>query len=259
MLLQGKNAVITGAGSGVGRAAVKLFAAHGANLICADINAQWAEDSAALAREEGARAVPVACDVRDRAAVDAIVAKAVSEFGRLDVMYNNAGVATADDGRPHRLIDQDDADFDRLVSINYRGVVYGCQAAVRQFMAQGGGGVIVNTASIAGLIGWGGVMYGSTKGAVVQLTRALAMEVAREGIRVNSVCPAGMMTNFGKRDGTGFEARPEQDIAKYGAMHPLGKPIAPEDCANAALFLASDLSSNITGVLLPVDGGLSAG
>jgi NAD(P)-dependent dehydrogenase (short-subunit alcohol dehydrogenase family) len=136
-------------------------------------------------------------------------------------------------------------------------VVYGCQAAIRQFEAQGGGGVIVSTASVAGLMGYGGVLYGATKGAVVQLTRALAIEVADKGIRVNAVCPAGMLTHYAGMD-------PDSEhrgriLEGMGKAHPLGKAIDPRDTASAALFLCSDLASNITGVNLPVDGGLFAG
>jgi NAD(P)-dependent dehydrogenase (short-subunit alcohol dehydrogenase family) len=256
-MLEGKNVVITGGGSGVGRAATILFARNGANVICADINPDWAAESARLAREAGGKAEAMACDVSKSADVNAIVARCVESFGRLDVMYNNAGVATASDGKPHTLIEQGDDDFDRLVSINFRGVVYGCQAAVRRFIAQGNGGTIVNTASVAGLVGWGGVMYGATKGAVVQLTRGLAIEVAKHNIRVNSVCPAGMVTNFGRTGGAGFNDLSDvEDL--YGKNHPLGRVITPEDCAEAAMFLASDRASNITGVMLPVDGGYVA-
>ena len=256
-MLEGKNVVITGGGSGVGRAATILFARNGANVICADINPDWAAESARLAREAGGKAEAMACDVSRSADVNAIVARCVESFGRLDVMYNNAGVATASDGKPHTLIEQGDDDFDRLVSINFRGVVYGCQAAVRRFIAQGNGGTIVNTASVAGLVGWGGVMYGATKGAVVQLTRGLAIEVAKHNIRVNSVCPAGMVTNFGRTGGAGFNDLSDvEDL--YGKNHPLGRVITPEDCAEAAMFLASDRASNITGVMLPVDGGYVA-
>jgi len=256
-MLEGKNVVITGGGSGVGRAATILFARNGANVICADINPDWSAESARLAREAGGKAEAMACDVSKSADVNAIVARCVESFGRLDVMYNNAGVATASDGKPHTLIEQGDDDFDRLVSINFRGVVYGCQAAVRRFIAQGNGGTIVNTASVAGLVGWGGVMYGATKGAVVQLTRGLAIEVAKHNIRVNSVCPAGMVTNFGRTGGAGFNDLSDvEDL--YGKNHPLGRVITPEDCAEAAMFLASDRASNITGVMLPVDGGYVA-
>jgi NAD(P)-dependent dehydrogenase (short-subunit alcohol dehydrogenase family) len=256
-LLAGKSVVITGSGSGVGRAAAVIFAREGARVVCADIEEGWAQATVDLIETKGA-AVAQRCDVRNRADVDGAVARAVSEFGRLDVMYNNAGVATATDGKPHSLIDQDDDDFERLVGINLRGVTYGLQAAIRQFMTQGGGGVVVNTGSVAGMVGWGGVMYGASKGGVNQITRGAAIEWAKHGIRVNAVCPAGMMTNFGKQDGAGFAKASEEMAQRYGAMHPLGRPVEPEDAANAALFLASDLSKNITGVLLPVDGGYTA-
>jgi len=258
MLLQDKSVVITGAGSGVGRAASLIFAREGARVVCADINEDWAQQTAELVREAGGRAVSVLCDVSDRSAVDAAVDRAVSEFGRLDVMYNNAGVATTIGTKRVTLIEQDEDDFQRLVSINLGGVIFGCQVAVRTFIRQGGGGVIVNTASVAGLVGWGGVMYGATKGGVVQLTRGLAVEVAPHGIRVNSVCPGGMYTNFGRTGGEGFGEIPEDKRQALGSFHPLGRPILPEECANAALFLASDLSSNVTGVNVPVDGGYCA-
>jgi NAD(P)-dependent dehydrogenase (short-subunit alcohol dehydrogenase family) len=256
-LLAGKSVVITGAGSGVGRAAALLFVRHGASVVCADVRSDWAEATVRLAQGPGS-AVAQACDVRKRAEVDEAVGRAAEAFGRLDVMYNNAGVATASDGKRHTLIDQDDDDFERLVSINLRGLTYGCQAAVRQFLAQGGGGVIVNTGSVAGMVGWGGVMYGATKGGVNQLTRSLAVEVAPHGIRVNAVCPAGMITNFGRPGGEGFGESSPETLERYAKMHPLGRPITAEDTANAALFLASDMACNITGVLLPVDGGYTA-
>jgi NAD(P)-dependent dehydrogenase (short-subunit alcohol dehydrogenase family) len=152
------------------------------------------------------------------------------------------------------LTEADQHEIDLLYGVNVNGVIYGCQASVRQFQAQGGGGVIVNTASVVGLTGYGSVLYSSTKGAITTLTRSLAMELAREGIRVNSVCPSGMPTNFMPGISTS-----EAALASMSATHPLGRPIAPEDCANGALFLACDLSANITGHNLPVDGGFSSG
>ncbi len=256
-LLQGKSVIVTGAGSGVGRAACLLFARHGAKVLALDIGLEAVEETAAMATGEGGTALARECDVGDAAAVDAAVAAAVEAFGRLDVIYNNAGITLQP--RPgyagvRKLIDTDDDEIDRIYRVNVTGVINGCKAAVRQFEKQGSGGVIVNTASVAGLIGWGGSAYGSSKGAVTLLTKTLALEVADQGIRVNSVCPAGMATNFIPGLQTSEAAK-----ASMAATHPLGRPIDPMDCANAALFLACDLSSNITGVNLPVDGGLSAG
>lgn len=257
MLLEGMSVVITGAGSGVGRAAALIFAREGARLVCADVSAASNEETAAMVRAAGGEAVAVSCNVSNEADVAAAIAKAVETYGRLDVMYNNAGIASTASGRPTPFHETDDVDFDRLNNVNFRGVFHGCRMAIRQFLKQGDNkGVIVNTASVAGMVGWGGTLYGATKGAVVQLTRGVAIENARHGIRVNSVCPAGMITNFGA-EGRG-EVTPEL-VEMYGRQHPLGQPISPEDCANAALFLASDMARNITGVCLPVDGGYVAG
>lgn len=260
-LLEGKIAVITGAGSGVGRAACLIFAKHGAKVVAADVNVAAVEETVALVKAAGGEAIAQVCDVSKADQVTALVAAAAEKFGRLDVMYNNAGITNlpkpGDTGiRKLTQVEQDEIDL--LYGVNVNGVIYGCQAATRQFQKQGGagngGGVIVNTASVVGLTGYGSVLYSSTKGAITTLTRSLAMELAGEGIRVNSVCPSGMPTNF--MPGV---AHSEAALASMSSTHPLGRPIAPEDCANGALFLASDLSANITGHNLPVDGGFSSG
>jgi NAD(P)-dependent dehydrogenase (short-subunit alcohol dehydrogenase family) len=254
-LIQGKIAIITGAGSGVGHAAALLFAQHGAKLVVSDIDAASAQATADEVKAAGGEAIAQTCNVAKASEVNALVAAAVQKFGRLDIIYNNAGITiqSAPGQGLKRFIDATQEDADRLFGVNVYGVINGCQAAIRQFEAQGGGGIIVNTASVAGLIGYGGVVYGATKGAVTALTRTLALEVAPQGIRVNSVCPAGMPTKF-----TAFSMS-QPAIANMAAAHPLGRPIEPAECASAALFLASDLASNITGVNLPVDGGLAAG
>jgi NAD(P)-dependent dehydrogenase (short-subunit alcohol dehydrogenase family) len=258
-LLDGKVAVITGAGSGVGREATLLFAQHGARVLAADINAEAVAATVAAVGKAGGKASSIDCDVADRAAVARMVAAAVMAFGRLDIMYNNAGLTIS--ARPGKglltLGETADSDIARVMAVNFNGVVHGCQEAIRQFDAQGSGGVIVNTASVAGLIGYGGVAYGASKGAVVSLTRTLALEVAARGIRVNSVCPAGMLTHFAGMDPDGPLA--EKIRASMNAAHPTGRAITPQECAKAALFLASDLASGITGINLPVDSGLSAG
>ena len=151
------------------------------------------------------------------------------------------------------------ADYERLVDINLRGVFYGCKHAVIRFKAQGGGGAIVNTGSVAGMVGWGSVVYGATKGGVNQLTRGVAIECAPFDIRVNAICPAAMpLTNFLSSPEEAFKPKSEEYVKSLGALHPLGRPITAEDCAAAAAFLASDEAKNITGVLLPIDGGFVA-
>lgn len=258
-LLEGKVAVITGAGSGVGRAAVKLWTENGAKVIAADIDLPNAEESIRLAGAPQGAAKAIACDISDPEQMNAAVALAVESFGRLDVIYNNAGITVMPvPGKGMlKLTELPPEDMRRVEDVNINGVIYGCQAAIRQFERQDSGGAIVNTASVAGLIGYGGVLYGATKGAVVALTRTLAIEIAEKNIRVNSVCPAGMLTNYG---GMSPDSEHKDKILEgMGRVHPLGKAIDPADTASAAMFLASDLASNITGVNLPVDGGLSAG
>jgi NAD(P)-dependent dehydrogenase (short-subunit alcohol dehydrogenase family) len=256
--MNGRSVVITGAGSGVGRASALAFAAEGVRVVCADIMADWAKETVRLVEEAGGTAFAHPCDVTKEQEVADGIAAAVDRFGRLDVMFNNAGVATPSGAG--KFEDYTDSDWDRLMNINARGVFYGMKHAIRQFKLQGDGGVIVNTGSVAGMVGWGGTIYGTSKGAVVQMTRAVAIEAAPYGIRVNAICPAAMpTTNFGVYDSDqAFQAKPEEHLKAAGSFHPLGEFITPEDCAAAALFLASDSARNITGVLLPVDGGYVA-
>jgi NAD(P)-dependent dehydrogenase (short-subunit alcohol dehydrogenase family) len=254
-LLEGKTAIITGGGSGVGRAACQIFARQGAKIVVADIDSLAAVSTADLLHAEGFEGISVKCDVADQASVQGLVARAVEAFGRLDIMFNNAGVTTQPGQGSRDFADAETGEINRLYGINVNGVIYGCQAAIRQFADQSGPGVIVNTSSVAGLIAYGNTIYGSTKGALTALTRALALEYAPQGVRVNAVCPAGMPTNFI----AGGLGKSEAARASMAATYPLGRPIDPEDCANAALFLASDLAKNITGVNLAVDGGLSTG
>ena len=258
-LLDGKSAVITGSGSGVGKAAALLFAENGAKVVCADVREDWNEAVVAQIRAAGGEAEAVRCDVTKRADVDAAVARAVLAYGRLDVIYNNAGVASpmTPQGAMKSFVEATDEDIDRLLAINVKGVLYGCQAAIVQFRKQGGGGVIVNTASVAGMIGWGGALYGATKGAIVNLVRRLAFELGPENIRVNNVCPGSMVTNFGI-GGLGVDL-PQAALDSMAKLQPLGRIIDPSEPAQVALFLASDLAINITGINVPVDGGVAAG
>ncbi len=256
-LLDGKSVVITGAGSGVGRASARLFAEEGAQIVVADLRGDWAKDAVAEIEAAGGTAVAVTCNVVEEDDVAAAIAAAVEHFGRLDIMYNNVGISTP---RMGMLFEEHTtADFDRLVTVNGRGVFNGCRQAVLQFKRQGDGGVIVNTGSVAGMVGFGGVPYGASKAIVIQLTRGLAVELAQHAIRVNCFCPSAMpTTNFGRAEGEEFKEQPEEYLEFAGSYQPLGRIITPEDCAYAALYLASDMSANVTGVALPVDGGYVA-
>jgi len=258
MLLEGKVAIIMGAGSGVGRASALRFAEEGASVICADIDPDRAKETVSLVEAAGGTAAAERCDVSQEADVAAVVASAVERFGRLDILFNNVGIPTPRLGMVFE--DHSVEDFDRLAAVNFRGVFLGCKHAVIQFKHHVNGGVILNTGSVAGLVGWGGTVYGATKGAVHQLTRAVAIEAAPFGIRVNAICPAGMpFTNFMAAGGMDMSYIDIDEIAKHtGSMHPLGEPITAEDCAEAAVYLCSDRAKNVTGVLLPVDGGYVA-
>ena len=255
-LLSDKVCVITGAGSGVGRSSAQLFASEGARVAVADVRDDWAADTVALIEEAGGVAVAAHCDVSDESQVEALVATAVATWGRLDVMHNNAGVSTPKPGLS--FVDHTAADWERLIGINLMGMVHGCRAAVLQFRRQGGGGVIVNTCSVAGMVGFGGVPYGVSKAGGVLLTKSLAMEVAKEGIRINAIAPATLLTNFGRDESDAFAPRSQDEIDLWGSFVPTGRATTPEECAQACLFLASDMSSNTTGAIIPVDGGYLA-
>ncbi|HSZ35894.1 MAG TPA: SDR family oxidoreductase [Acidimicrobiales bacterium] len=258
MMLNDKVAVITGAGSGVGRASARRFAEEGAKVVCVDIDLDRAKETVAELEGDGRTAVAERCDVAEDDDVAGVIAGAVQRFGRLDIMFNNVGIPTPRLG----MIFEDHSleDFERLSSVNFRGVFLGCRHAVLRFKEQGNGGVILNTGSVAGLVGWGGTVYGATKGAVHQLTKAVAVEVAPFGIRVNAICPAGMpYTGFMAAGGMEVSGDDLDAVAAHtGSMHPLGHPITAEDCAEAAVYLCSDAAANVTGVLFPIDGGYVA-
>jgi NAD(P)-dependent dehydrogenase (short-subunit alcohol dehydrogenase family) len=259
-LLDGKSAVVTGTGSGVGRASARLFAREGARVVCADLRPDWNAETVAMIEAEGGTAIAVECDVVNAEDVARVVATAAGELGRLDVMFNNAGIASS--RRGILLEEHTDEEFDRLVAVNARSVFFGCREAMLQFKRQAdegaGGGAIVNTASITGMVGLGSAVYGGTKAMIISLTRSLAIEGAAHGIRVNCICPGGMSTNFGVAQEEIGRERSPADLEMALKMHPLGLPIRPEDCAAAALYLVSDLAANVTGVALPIDGGYVA-
>lgn len=257
MRLANKVAVITGSGSGVGRASALRFSGEGAFVVCADVREDWNAETVRQVEERGGKAIALHCDVANEQDVAAAVECAASEFGRFDIMFNNAGITGLKPGVGFEDFSRED--WNRLVDVNFLGVYLGCKYSVKYFKQRKAPGVIVNTGSIAGMVGWGSVIYGATKGGVNQLTRGIAIECAPFDIRVNAICPAAMpLTNFSAAPGEEFADRPKEMLEMIDRMHPLGRSITADDCAAAAVFLASDDAKNITGVLLPIDGGFTA-
>lgn len=242
--LAGRVAIVTGGANGIGRATVELFVAEGARVVVADLDA---DAGSALASELGPDVSFQLTDVGDPGSIEAVVAHAVEQFGALDVMYNNAGVS----GVPRRFLSDTLADFDHVISVSLRGAMLGSQATARQMVEQGTGGVIINTASLAGMTPGAGVMsYRVAKAGVIHFTRCLALEVAEHGIRVNAVAPANIATAINA----------QFDMSRTIEMtQPLGRHGTPDDAAQAVLYLASDRAAQITGTVLPVDGGTSVG
>lgn len=239
----GKVALITGGGSGIGAATARLMAAGGAQVVVADLVAARAQ---AVAAEVGGTALGV--DVADRAQVETMVADAVARHGRLDVLVNNAGI-----GIFGRTPDVDPAEWDRVVAINLHAVFYACRAAIPHLIADGGG-AIVNTASISGLAGdYGFSAYNAAKAAVINYTRTLAIDHARDNVRVNALCPGLIATPLtaAAKELPGLEAHWHDQI-------PMSRAGTPEEMAEVIAFLASDAASYMTGSIVVADGGQTA-
>lgn len=248
MRLEGKVALVTGAGGGFGEGIARVFAREGARLVCADLRADAAERVAA---ETGG--IAIAGDVSRSGDVAQMVALCTERLGGLDIVVNNAG--TTHRNRP--MLEVDEAMFDRIYAVNVKSLYWMAQAAVPVFRAQGRGGSIVNISSTAGLRPRPGlVWYNGTKGAVNIITQSMAAELAPDRIRVNAICPVmgatGLLEEF-----MGAPDTPENRARFLGTI-PLGRMSTPADIANACLWLAEEASEFITGVLLPVDGGRCA-
>jgi NAD(P)-dependent dehydrogenase (short-subunit alcohol dehydrogenase family) len=256
--LQGKVAIITGAASGIGRATAELFVAQGAQVLLADIDAQRGE---ALARELGAATSFRRTDVGNALDVQALVDEAIQRFGALHIMFNNAGIS----GAQHpRFLDDDLSDFHRVIDVNLYSVLLGSRCAGK-YMAQHGGGVIINNASIAGILpGQALVSYRASKAAVIHLSKCIAIDLAEYGIRVNCLAPGHIRTPLTAFTLPGFS---EEQMVKvrdalapvWDSNQPLKRHGSPQDVAQTVLFLSSDRAAQITGVVLPIDGGITAG
>jgi NAD(P)-dependent dehydrogenase (short-subunit alcohol dehydrogenase family) len=256
--LLGKVAIVTGGASGIGAGIVEKFVAEGARVVIADVVSERGEE---LATKLGGDVVFRSTDVSDPEQVGALVAGAVETFGGLDVMVNNAGVSS----KMHRsFLDDDLADFQRVMSVNLLGVMAGTRDAARQ-MAENGGGSIINLSSIGGIQAGGGVMtYRASKAAVIMFTKSSAIELAQYDVRVNAIAPGSIPTPIlasSASDRTREElAVFEQKLrAQMRADRPLQREGTPEDVAEAALYLAGDRSRYVTGTVMRVDGGTAAG
>ena len=238
-LLDGKVAVVTGAGSGMGRACATIFAREGARLVISDISGAEEQTAASIDGE----VVAMHCDVSQEAQVAALVEAAVKKFGRIDAMLNVGGISFGG------LIESvEEPDFDRVIDVNLKGVFWGVKHAVRA-MKDTGGGSIVNWSSLAGLVpSFGANVYSASKAAVVQLTKSTAIEYGPHNIRANAICPGMIAT-----EGMGAMAL-KYDPTK-ATRNPLGRAGSPEDAGELAAFLASDRASYLNGVIIPLDGG----
>jgi NAD(P)-dependent dehydrogenase (short-subunit alcohol dehydrogenase family) len=248
--LSGKVAIITGGASGMGRATSLLFAREGANVVVADLNVPDGEEVAKLASESGGKSVFQRTDVSSEAEIAALVARALSDFGRLDVTFNNAGIGGAIGSLQSISVE----DWDRTQAVCLRGVFLGIKHSIAPMRA-GGGGAIISTSSAGGVGGHpGGHAYGAAKAGVINLTRSAAIEFAPDNIRVNCIVPGMTATPMAdwKKDKQAMEQH-------FATLQPLNRAGQPEDIANAALFLATDNAGFITGHSLVVDGGALAG
>jgi NAD(P)-dependent dehydrogenase (short-subunit alcohol dehydrogenase family) len=248
--LKDKVAIITGASSGIGRAAAELFASEGAIVVAADViddaGQQLADDLAG----KGWTSSYVHSDVSKDADVQAMVHFALGTYGRLDVLFNNAGIEGAQAPTAEATVEN----WDRVIAINLKGVFLGCKYGI-EAMLRTGGGAIVNNASVAGLVGFENIpAYCASKGGVVQLTRTAALEYATQGVRVNCLCPGVIDTPMVSR----FTHDAPEARKQFEALEPVGRMGTPREVAQLALFLASDRSSFITGAVIPVDGGFVA-
>ena len=252
MLLNDKVAVITGAGSGIGRASAIKFAREGAKVVVADVQDDGSAETVRSIQSAGGTAAAIHTDVTDAAAVDRMIKTAVETYGRLDILFNNAGMIIKG-----TVLDVDEESFDRIFAVNVKGVFLGCKAAIPIMLSQGGG-VILNTASQMGTVGFEeSSVYPATKGAVIQMTRCLALDHATDGIRVNALCPGPIDTPMNLQS-SHLMGDVAEDQKRLIDRTPLARKGTAEEMANVAAFLCSDESSFVTGAAILADGGWTA-
>lgn len=250
--VEGKACVVTGSGSGIGKAIAERLAEEGGKVLCVDVNGETAAATTQGILDMGGIASALAADVSDSKQVDAFIAHCVELYGQIDVLVNNAGVNI-----PGVLHEVSDAVIDKTLNVNVKGAIYGCRSAI-PYMLRNGGGSIVNISSVNGLVSEPFLsVYSASKGAVVMLTKGVALDYAKQGIRCNAICPGWVDTpiNYAHAEMLGGL---EKVYATIGSFQPIGRPGEPREIAHLALFLASDEASFITGSIVTADGGMTA-
>ncbi|MGH2557505.1 MAG: SDR family NAD(P)-dependent oxidoreductase [Thermomicrobiales bacterium] len=250
--LANKIAVITGGAHGIGRASAILFAREGARVAIVDYDAEGGAETEQLVREAGGEAVFLRADIGRREDAERAIAATIDRYGGVDVLFNNAGIMPEGTALTHT-----EADWDRVMDVNLKAIFLLSRAAIPSMIARGGGS-IVNTASVQGLRGHQNrLAYATSKHGVIGITRSLAADFARDGVRVNAICPGAIDTPMLHRVLADLPDRAAA-LAEFAALHPLGTIGHPDDVAYAALYLASDESRFVTGIALPVDGGYTS-
>ncbi len=247
MRLADKVALVTGAAQGIGLACAQAFARQGAQVVIADVNEEVGKREALRLRAEGLPVSFVACNVSRKAEVEGAVAAAVNEFGRLDVLVANAGIVHAAE-----FLDIEEADFDRVIAVNLKGIFLAGQAAARQMVKQGGGGAIINMSSVNAILAIPNqVPYVVSKGAINQLTKVMSLSLATHGIRVNGIGPGTILTELARTAVLGNREAERKILSRT----PMGRMGDPDEVAQVAVFLASDEASYVTGQTIYPDGG----
>ncbi len=251
-MLDGKVIVVTGGAKGIGLGCARVMAGKGATVVLADIDEQAGPEAEADLRETGVNALFVATDVSKWEVVTRMVERTISEYGQLDCLLNNAGTHIS-----KTVFDQTEEDWDRLIDINLKGYFLCTKAALPHLVTAKGN--IINMSSMVGLVGQSrAVAYAASKGGIVAMTQALALDLAPDGVRVNCICP-GWVTTPLVEDWFSQQPDPEEARRYIYSIHPLGRIATVEDVGEAAAFLASDAASFITGIALPVDGAVTLG
>jgi dihydroanticapsin dehydrogenase len=250
--VEGKACVVTGAGSGIGKAIAERLAEEGGKVVCVDLNEQTALSTVEGIHNAGGVAEAFTADVSDPKQVDAFIARCVGLYGQIDVLVNNAGV-----NLPGVFHEVSNEVIEKTLNVNVKGTMYGCRAAI-PYMLKTGGGSIVNISSVNGIVSEPFLaVYSASKGAVVMLTKGVALDYAKQGIRCNAICPGWVDTpiNYAHAEMLGGL---EKVYASIDSFQPIGRPGEPREIAHLALFLASDEASFLTGSIIAADGGMTA-